>query len=65
MNQTELDEFFCWAESVAGFETEDCDESEHYYFNNVMVGGWAGDCRQFFLKHNVQVCKLIALYDAR
>ncbi|RYU64295.1 hypothetical protein [Aliivibrio finisterrensis] len=49
--QAEMLIFFDWCkENVEGFEESDCDESFHYYVNDIMIGGWAGDAQQYFLK---------------
>ena len=65
MNQTELVELFQWADStLVAFTVEDCCESEHYYFNSVFVGGWAGDRQQFFFKQNDDLAKLVRMFDA-
>lgn len=64
MNQLEMDEFFSWCdENLEGYTEEPCDESEHYYYKGEMIGGWAGDCREFFINHNDQLAEAIRIFD--
>jgi hypothetical protein len=57
---------FKWAdENLVKFEVQQCDESEHYYFDGEMVGGWAGDTRQYFAKReSTGFAKIQAAYNA-
>lgn len=65
MTQTEMQEFFEWAtENLRGFEVQDCDESDHYYLNDVFIGGYAGDRRQLFIKQNDELAKALRMMDA-
>ncbi len=58
-------EFFEWAEAnLKGFVVEDCSESKHFYINNEMVGGWAGDTRQYFYNQNDELAKALRMMDA-
>ncbi len=53
MDQSELKQFFTWAQdNVEGFTVEPCEESVHYYINDEYIGGYAGDRREYFFKHN-------------
>lgn len=64
MNQQELFDLFEWAcNELNHFEAVDCDESFHYYFHGEMVGGWAGDRRAYFFKHNDRLAQMIKMYD--
>ena len=65
MNQLEIKTLFEWAEmQLSTFESQDCEESIHCYFNDTYVGGWAGDTRAYFYKHNDDLAKLIRMFDA-
>lgn len=65
MNQSELKEFFSWCEeNIKTFNKEDCDESEHYYIKDTLIGGWAGDTRSFFYEHSNIFAKALRMMDA-
>ena len=65
MNQQETQDLFVWAEeNITSFKVEDCEESYHCYYNDTFVGGWAGDARSYFFKHNDDLARLIRMYDA-
>lgn len=50
MNQNEIREFLDYCEgNVKNFEVSDCEESVHCYFNDTMIGGYAGDSRSYFI----------------
>ncbi len=71
MNQTEMEEFWRWCFEHTTIEQRGCDESDHFYLNGHYVGGWAGDCRQYFTvgthcasDEDVQVmAKLVKMYN--
>lgn len=64
MNQTEIKEFFDWAEEhIKDAHWEDCEESQHFYWGEVYLGGWAGDARQFFIKQSDELAKLLRMMD--
>lgn len=65
MNQEEIQQFLIWLEeNIKNARWEDCDESMHFYVGETYVGGWAGDARQFFIKQNDHVAKLLRMMDA-
>lgn len=65
MTQNEIEEFLDWCEeNIKGAHWEDCDESQHFYWGEHYIGGWAGDCRQFFIKQNDNTAKLLRMMDA-
>lgn len=65
MTQTEIIQFFEWAEeNLSQFTVTECDESMHAYFNDTFIGGWAGDSRQYFIKHSDELAKLLRMFDA-
>ncbi|MFZ3461425.1 hypothetical protein [Vibrio harveyi] len=65
MTQGEMQAFFDWASNnLLGFKIDDCEESEHYYLNEKFIGGWAGDARQYFIKHNDELAKALRMMDA-
>ncbi|EGQ8547893.1 hypothetical protein ACOJUY_004352 [Vibrio alginolyticus] len=65
MTQSEMKNFFDWAEkNLRGFQAQDCDESEHYYLNDECIGGYAGDRRELFIKHNDELAKALRMMDA-
>jgi hypothetical protein len=65
MNQTEIKEFLLFCESdIKGFKMQDCDESKHAYVNDEMVGGWAGDSREFFFEQNDTSARILNMMDA-
>lgn len=65
MNQDELKEFFTWCEdNIKNFNAEPCDESQHYYIKDTLIGGWAGDSCQFFFEHNNISVKALRMMDA-
>lgn len=64
MNQQEIQMFFQWCDqNLDTFEAVNCDESDHYYINDVFVGGFAGDRRQFFIKHNDELANALTQMD--
>ena len=66
MNATEILEFFQWCEeNLKNFTIEDCDESKHFYIGYEMVGGWAGDSRNYFICEGSDVvAKALRMFDA-
>jgi len=65
MNQNELIEFFNWCnDNLLNFENQHCDESQHYYLNDVMIGGWAGDTCRYFYEQNDELAGAIRMMDA-
>lgn len=52
MNQSEIREFLDYCEeNVRNFNVSDCEESVHCYFNDTMIGGYAGDSRTYFINY--------------
>lgn len=65
MNQTEMQEFFGWCEdTLKGFEVQEAEESKHFYLNDELVGGLAGDRNEYFIKHNDDLASAIRMFDA-
>ena len=65
MNEEEMKAFFEWCdENLKGFEVQDCDESQHFYLNGVMIGGWAGDTRAYFYDQNDELAKALRMMNA-
>jgi hypothetical protein len=65
MDNEELRVFFQWCEeSLRQFHTESCDESEHYYLGDVMIGGYAGDTRAYFFNHGNEFAAAVRMFDA-
>ena len=65
MSQQELIEFFKWAQdNLKGFTVEPCDESKHFYLNEVRIGGWAGDSRVYFYDQNDELARALRMMDA-
>lgn len=53
LSQVSLNAFFAWVQfTLDELEIVQCDESTHYYVDNVFIGGFAGDRREFFVKDN-------------
>lgn len=66
MNQVEIKELFIFCENTfKNFKAEDCDESSHYYLNDVFIGGYAGDANMFFLEQNDEVAEAIQMMDVQ
>lgn len=57
---------FNWAiDNLVKFEVQQCDESEHFYFDGERVGGWAGDSRTYFADRDSKAfAKVQAAYNA-
>jgi hypothetical protein len=65
MTQSELREFFNFcAMNLLGFELREVDESQHYYLNNVLIGGYAGDRQDFFYHHSDELARAVRMMDA-
>ncbi|ACH64669.1 hypothetical protein ACTFQF_00450 [Aliivibrio fischeri] len=60
--QNEMVIFFEWcSENIDTYEELDCSESIHCYVDNDdMIGGWAGDIQQYFLKDSDITKKLLS-----
>ncbi len=52
-------------ETMADFQVEDNEESEHYYLHGERIGGYAGDSRQYFMDNNDEFQFLKQTYEAR
>lgn len=58
---TDLRSLFDWCEdNLSGFKRVICDESEHYYLNDVRIGGWAGDSQQYFIDNESYLNSVIS-----
>lgn len=65
VSQLQLEALLCFCENnVAGFKNTDCDESDHWYYKGELVGGFAGDKRQYFLVPCEESGELLDLYNA-
>lgn len=50
---------------IAGFEVVDNEESKSFYIYDELVGGWAGDTREFFFENGDEFQFLKESYEAR
>jgi hypothetical protein len=65
MTQSELQKFFDFcAINLMGFEVLEVDESQHYYLNDVLIGGWAGDRQDFFYQPSDELARALRMMDA-
>ena len=64
MEQAELQELYMWgSRNIQAFEVEQVDESTHYYMNNELIGGFAGDTQQFFYLHTNEFDALLERFS--
>lgn len=60
-----MQEFFLWCEeNLKGFKKVDVDESDHFYLNDILIGGWAGDRQQFFYEQSDKLASALRMMDA-
>lgn len=53
---------FC-EENLENFKVEDIDESQHYYLNGQIIGGYAGDTRTLFKREGSEFLKAVKEYN--
>lgn len=63
MNNEECAEFLGWCTEHLQCDLNDCDESSHLYFNGEMIGGYAGDRREYFMEQNDTVARVFKMYN--
>lgn len=62
----DLEELFTFGQKyMAGFEVVDNEESKSFYIYDELVGGWAGDTREFFFENGDEFQFLKESYEAR
>jgi hypothetical protein len=57
-NEIDPSELFAFCmnnEKLKDFKVVNAEESEHYYYEDVLVGGWAGDKQDYFIKGSEQL----------
>lgn len=59
----ELFNFCIENNKLEGFKTVDADESEHYYYDDVLVGGWRGDTQEYFVRGSEQFDFLTSTFE--
>jgi hypothetical protein len=65
MTQSELQKFFNFcAMNLIGFRLCEVEESQHYYLNDVLIGGHAGDKQEFFYQHSDELARAVRMFDA-
>jgi hypothetical protein len=65
MTQSELEEFFKFCQdNLERFNAHSCDESDHFYLDDVLIGGYAGDRQEFFYKHSDELARALRMMEA-
>jgi hypothetical protein len=67
MSSVNLKELFDFCQDkqdkLGNFEVRPCDESEHYYLDNQMIGGYAGDVREYFSEPSEELSFAIKTFE--